>query len=109
MLKVEQIKEAVAQMISYCEDIEQTNYHSVSARGVLYTLGYTPEDAEQILPLLAADGFEYCLDPAVECNSGDPDNPGRIHPPEFACYWGPDQLKSRLLFCFKYRPQHYHA
>lgn len=90
-----QIQEAIEQMKSHCKLLEETDYHSVTARGVLHTLGYQA-DADEILASISASGFEYCLDPAIECNSGDPDDNKRIHPPEFACYWGPDQLRSRL-------------
>lgn len=80
-------KEAIAQMICHCKMMmEQGEYEAVSARGVLYTLGFEA-DADEILAFIASRGFDYCLDPMF----GD-------HPSRFACYWGPDQLESRLQF-----------
>lgn len=94
----QQILEAIEQCKSHCEILEETDYHSISLRGVLYTLGYTPNQADSVIRNVASRGFEYCLDPMIECNSGIPDDlPNtRIHPPPFATFWGPDQLRSRL-------------
>jgi hypothetical protein len=71
-------------------------YESLSARDVLVRLGLGWEDARQVLTYCAANGFEYCLDPAIECSSGESEKHSRIYPPEFACVWGADQLLSRL-------------
>ena len=72
------------------------NYDPITLRSVLYLLGYEEDEAEEVLRAVAGGGFEYCLDPAIECNSGDHEKPGRIHPPHFECRWGPDQMRSRL-------------
>jgi hypothetical protein len=91
----EWVGEAVDQMRSYCQQITETDYHSVSARGVLYTLGYTPYDADTVLTELHKEGFDYCLDPMFPSKTLGKDEPT----PDFACYWGPDQLKSRIDCC----------
>jgi hypothetical protein len=85
-----QIKEAVDQMMVHC-DLKMAEYEMVSARGVLYELGYFDEDAEQVLRWLFRAGFTYCLD--AEHHKGSVE---RIE--QSVCYWGPDQLKSRLRF-----------
>ena len=84
----EQIKEAIAQMKTHC-DLKMVEYESISARGTLYELGYHGEDAEQVLQRIYDGGFTYCLDP--DYHKGDNE---RIN--ESVCYWGPDQLRSRL-------------
>jgi len=91
-LTTDQIREAVEQMKSHC-DLLMGNYEMVSARSALYTLGYNQEDAEQVLQTLYEGGFTYCLDPDYH-RSPRTDDQGRIS--SDVCYWGPDQLKSRL-------------
>lgn len=86
-LPQELVDEAVRQMLSHCKMLMgQEGYAVRSARGVLYELGYSRNHADQILRFLADRGFNYCLDPMVTGETGD------------ACYWGADQLKSRLQF-----------
>lgn len=80
------INEAIRQMCTHC-DLKMRDYEPVSARGVLYELGFGEDEAETVLEYLDANGFTYCLD--------------RFYgnrPSAQACYWGPDQLKSRLEF-----------
>jgi hypothetical protein len=83
----DQIREAVEQMKVQC-DLKMANYEMVSARSALHELGYQGEDTEEVLKALFESGFTYCLDPwyhrGSEVVSAD------------VCYWGPDQLKSRL-------------
>ena len=95
MLLRRHILEAIEQMKVQC-DLHMANYDGVSARSVLRELGYDGENLEQVIRYISTHGFEYCLDHTVECNSGDPDNNERIYPSPDVCYWGPDQLKSRL-------------
>lgn len=93
------IDDSIAMLRSSVAAYEAGNgkYETWSAREVLIKLGLDWEDQRQVLVYLAAHGFEYCLDPAIECSSGDPRKPDlRIHPPRFACAWGADQLLSRL-------------
>lgn len=83
-----QIKEAIAQVQVQCE-LLMSNYEMVSLRSALDSLGYGSEDAQQVIDYCADHGFNYCLDYTVKHNDG--------HLPEQTfCYWGPDQLSSRL-------------
>ena len=86
-----QISEAIDQMKVSC-DLKMANYEMVSARGLLYELGYHGDDAEAVLQACADSGFNYCLDPAYHVSPSN--DPGPISAD--VCYWGPDQLKSRL-------------
>jgi hypothetical protein len=91
-LTPDQVQEAVVQMTTHCE-LKMANYDMVSARGTLYELGYHGEHAEQVLQFLYDHGFTYCLDPFYH-KSPRGDDSGPIS--QDVCYWGPDQLKSRL-------------
>jgi len=98
-LTEEQCQEAVGQMIVHCRLIMEQykagvgEYESVSARSVLKTLGYE-EDIPQVLEFIAQGGFDYCLDPAIPM-TGHHEARGE-RPNRDVCYWGPDQLESRL-------------
>lgn len=100
MLTKQQIEEAVVQMKTSC-DLKMKGYEPVSARGLLNELGFGG-DADQVLEYLFEGGFTYCLDPKFAATHFDPNNPEAVngmvtdHAPARACYWGPDQLKSRL-------------
>lgn len=84
-----QVLEAIEQVRAHC-DLLMGNYESVSMRGALYVLGFQEHEADQVIAHCAAHGFDYCLDPGTaHSRSG-------TRPPAYACYWGPDQLKSRL-------------
>lgn len=87
MLTNAQIKEAIEQMKTHC-DLAMPEYRYLSARECLYELGYEA-DVEQILQELYNGGFTYCLDSSFRTKDGE-------YTPDSACYWGPDQLKSRL-------------
>lgn len=87
------IVEAVKQMIVTC-DLKMENYEMVSARGVLYELGYSSEDAEVVLAHIAHRGFSYCLDYSIPSDHFT--DPTPKFPDQQFCYWGPDQLKDRL-------------
>ena len=87
----DQVNEAIEQMKFHC-DLKMANYDLISARGTLYELGYFGDKAEQVLQYCFDRGFNYCLDPDYHVSRETP--PLRI--PESVCYWGPDQLKSRL-------------
>lgn len=93
MLTNEQVKEAVEQMKVHC-DLKMPNYEMVSARGVLHELGYGA-DVEQVLQAIYNEGFTYCFDPYFKSSNGLGDG-GMEYPSADVCYWGPDQLKSRL-------------
>ncbi len=94
-LTQEQVSEAVQQVKSHCDMLMDQykagvgEYATVSARSVLNTLGYEA-DADQILRFMASKGFSYCLDPSIPHNDS--------YPPPHACWWGADQLESRISF-----------
>jgi len=88
----DQIIEAIAQMGVTC-DLAMSDYRAVSARSVLIELGYS-DDADEIIEAIAEAGFSYCLDSHVKCSSGH--DASEAYPEQSVCYWGPDQLKSRL-------------
>jgi hypothetical protein len=85
--------EAIRQMIVHCE-ILQADYTPVSARSALRDLGYNDEELPEVLRFIADGGFDYCLDHTIEM-TGHHEARGE-RPSYDVCYWGPDQLKSRL-------------
>jgi len=95
-LTTEQVIDAVRQMHSHCDLLMAKyeagigEYKTVSARGVLYELGFG-DNVDQILDAIASAGFNYCLDYSIRCPSGE-------YPAREVCYWGADQLESRLAF-----------
>lgn len=89
----EEINQAIEQMKTHC-DVKMSNYEPVSARGILYELGFH-EEAEDVLQNIYDRGFTYCLDPQFESAGVYPDFKPEYPKPD-VCYWGPDQLKSRL-------------
>lgn len=99
----DKIIDAIKQVISLCDDL-QADYEPVSMRGALYTLGYDEDQADAVINYCAANGFNYCIDPSISATHFDPNNRNAVNdmvtdrPSADACYWGPDQLKSRLAF-----------
>lgn len=95
----EQKLNAIAQMKSHCQlKIESNDYESVSARGILYTLGFTAEETDETIELIRLGGFTNCLDNSVfviDMVTGK-----KNFPDQQVCYWGPDQLLSRLQCLF---------
>lgn len=89
----DQVKDAIRQVKVHC-DLLMSNYDLVSMRGALYTLGFSTDEANAVIDYCADKGFTYCLDPSIQSYSGVEDK--HFYPPEDACHWGPDQLKSRL-------------
>src|SRR5262245_19405957 len=96
----EQVKEAIEQMKSDCQlSVEKYKagvgeYESLSARMVLRRLGFDTADTLQVLQGIAARGFDYCLDAEIPM-TGLHEAQGE-HPDWQVCYWGADQLLSRL-------------
>ena len=90
-----QLREATEQMFSYCKASESAykagnaEYEMISARDVLYTLGFQPASADEILAAIGEAGFNYCLDPTVTHDDGS-------IPSRDVCVWGIDQLRARL-------------
>lgn len=100
-LTTQEVADAIAQVIAHC-DILQETYEPVSLRGALYTLGYEEDQADQVITDCAERGFDYCNDPMIIATHYSPNDPRAVNgmvtdrPSADACYWGPDQLKSRL-------------
>lgn len=95
----EQIREAVEQVKCHC-DLLMNGYRPVSLRDALRDLGFHGEDRDEVIYWVAERGFEYCLDPLIACKGPD----GYESPNYEVCFWGPDQLKSRLD-CLESRPR----
>jgi hypothetical protein len=90
----DQITEAIAQMKSDCElRVAGERYDGITARGQLYTLGFSSEEADEVLARLFEGGFTYCLDPKFHKGAKARIDSG-------VCYFGPDQLLSRIQSCF---------
>jgi hypothetical protein len=94
MLTKAQVDEAIEQLKVQC-DLKMADYESLSARSGLNELGYAADDVDQVINTIAERGFNYCLDSHVKCSSGVAGG-GEEYPSPDVCYWGPDQLKSRL-------------
>lgn len=66
------------------------DYVSLSVRKALRIIGVRADSpTDDVIALIGNGGFDYCLDPSWACQDGQ-------FPPEFACWWGIDQLRSRL-------------
>jgi len=96
-MKTREIMDAIKQMKVHCQlMIETHNFEYVCARGILHTLGYSDDDADTVLQNIADGGFRYCLDPHIKCSNGSSKDPINVYPSPDVCYWGPDQMLSRL-------------
>jgi len=97
----EQVHEAIGKLIDRCA-AKMDGYQPAAARPMLEELDYRGEDVEQVLQHIYDGGFTYCLDPKFEATHFDPNNARAVNgmvtdrAPMRACYWGPDQLSSRL-------------
>lgn len=91
----EKIHLAIGKMIAACDAKMATGkYPMVSARSVLRELDYDASDQQTVLLHIAAGGFDYCLDHTIVMSGH---HEGRGEKPDHAvCWWGPDQLASRL-------------
>lgn len=88
--------------------LEQADgYQFASVRGLVTKLGLT-ELFDDVLDACYEGGFQYCLDRTRSATHFDPNNPAAVdsmvtdYPPQSACEWGADQLRSRLD-CVDYR------
>lgn len=96
----DQVNEAIEQMQIHTRNSVEAykagtgDYETMSARSVLRTLGYNTADTLQVLQAIAARGFDYCLDAEIPM-TGHHEARGE-HPDWQVCYWGADQLLSRL-------------
>jgi len=105
-LTKDQIDDAIRQLHSHAGMLHEgytqgvREYAMLSAREGLITLGFTNDDADQVLEEIARRGFDYCLDSHIACKSGvGIDPPRREYPSQSVCTWGADQLESRLASC----------
>lgn len=95
------IEEAIEAVKDLCDEY-QHEYKPVSMRSALEVLGYDNTQQNAIIKYVASKGFTYCLDPIIAATHFDPNNPRAVNdmvtdtPDYGACFWGPDQLKSRL-------------
>jgi hypothetical protein len=109
-LSIPQIHEALEQVLVSCE-LAQAEYTPMAMRSALIDLGYS-SDADQIVAFVAAGGFTYCMDPSVSATHYDPNNREAVngmvtdYPGPDACFWGPDQLASRLRSLSNWTPQY---
>lgn len=85
-----EIRNAIEKVKAICDEHYADGYRSISMRSGLGEAGYSRDQIATVLDYVAARGFEHCLDYTIEC--GDP----RRRPSQDVCWWGPDQLKSRL-------------
>jgi len=92
-LTTDQIHEAIKQVMVTC-DLKMVGYEPVSMRSALQECGYRGDQAQQVLQHCADGGFDYCLDYTIPMTGHHMANGEK--PDYEVCYWGPDQLKSRL-------------
>ena len=86
---------AIQAVIARCKKGLETGYPTVSMRGMLYDCGYSVHETDFVLQFVSSEGFNYCLDSRIaheKCG----DDSRQEFPPYEACYWGADQLISRL-------------
>lgn len=97
MLTPDQIREAVDKVKDLC-DAKMDGYQMVSLRSALEELGYNTPDRNQVIRWVAYRGFTYCLDHIILSTWWDSNANKEVseYPNWEVCYWGPDQLKSRL-------------
>lgn len=106
----EQIQKAIDRVITLCGERTRNGYKATSVRSALRDLEYESSDIEEIIDFVAEGGFTYCMDPRIEATHFDPNNPRAVNgmvtdrPQEFACFWGPDQVASRLHALRNYNP-----
>lgn len=99
------VTEAIKQCIVHCRIMEETQYDFISLRGCLYLLGYTEEEADEVIRYCASRGFTRAIDPMIESTYFSPDDPKAVdsmvteYPSVDDCHWGCDQLRSRLESC----------
>jgi hypothetical protein len=86
---------AVHRVMSLCDDY-MSGYQMVSMRSALVALGYDNAAQNEIIRAVAEQGFTYCLDHTVSATHYVGEEMETGYPSSDVCYWGPDQLKSRL-------------
>lgn len=107
-MKTREVLEAIEQLKIHCQILDFNykqgtgEYTLLSARSGLYELGYTDIEQDAILEQIAEGGFAYCLDYKIQCKSGVGESNKMIYPDQDVCYWGADQLLSRLQSLYWY-------
>jgi hypothetical protein len=87
------VKEALQQIRDEAMRLEDEPYEFVSVRSIALKLGHK-KLLPQILTAVADGGFDYCMDPDIPMTGAHEAN--GEYPDPNVCYWGPDQLRSRL-------------
>lgn len=83
---------AINKVIDLCKT-RQDAYTMTSLRSALTTLQYHPEDTQEVIEFVA-ESWDYCLDHTIPMTGS---HEAASEKPDWrVCYWGPDQLASRL-------------
>jgi hypothetical protein len=85
----------IHEVMDLCDEL-MADYTMISLRKALVRYqGISQEKADEIIRWVAEKGFSYCLDPIITTSmvGGEMET---IAPSYDVCFWGPDQLKSRL-------------
>ncbi|MFI5405097.1 MAG: hypothetical protein ACHQ1D_01150 [Nitrososphaerales archaeon] len=86
------------EVMELCDSLME-NYEMISLRKALMKYqGLSRDKADEIIRYVAEQGFSYCLDPIIETTMVGGETV-REAPSYDVCFWGPDQLKSRLRCC----------
>jgi hypothetical protein len=88
-------RDAVQQILDEARRIENApGYEMVSVRSLYTKLAMTNPPLDEVLRAISDAGFNYCLDHTIRIE-GHNDARGEF-PHRDVCYWGADQLRSRL-------------
>lgn len=97
-----QIRGAVVRVRDFLKPLTSDYSRMYTVRGILtQQLGYTPEQADEVLKYVASEGFAYCLDYTITVKS---DTGRTTYPTQDVCHWNPDQLYSRIC-CVNVGPE----
>jgi hypothetical protein len=86
----DEIKSAIEDVKKLC-DVKMDGYKMVSLRSALRELKI---EEQPVIDYVSKHGFTYCLDYTIAATDHFEGNTEK--PSQDVCYWGPDQLKSRL-------------
>lgn len=84
------IEQIIKEAIEQCDTGE---YRVITLRQLLAEVGCIDDEADLIIRYVADHGFNYCVDPIIAIPSS---SDVTSYPPKSGCYYGVDQLKSRL-------------
>lgn len=88
------VLEALQAIRAEAARLERDDYKVVSVRSLWHDLELTVPLAK-VLAACAEGGFTYCLDYTIPIRMNT-DSGTHDHPHQDTCYWGADQLRSRL-------------